>query len=107
MGGGLRECEAGGRAPPGSSHRNARLPHVPCFPPVSLLPLSPQVHGCGEKAKAHARQRISREGVLYPGSGSKDKSLDPAKRAHLQRRLDKKLSELTSQRKSKKKDKEK
>ncbi|NXM48833.1 SMBP2 protein, partial [Gymnorhina tibicen] len=67
----------------------------------------PEAHGCGEKAKAHARQRISREGVLYPGSGSKDKALDPAKRAHLQRRLDKKLSELTSQRKGKKKDKEK
>lgn len=67
----------------------------------------PEVHGCGEKAKAQARQRISREGVLYPGSGSKDKALDPAKRAHLQRRLDKKLSELTSQRKGKKKDKEK
>ncbi|NXQ24054.1 SMBP2 protein, partial [Alaudala cheleensis] len=67
----------------------------------------PEVHGCGDKARAHARQRISREGVLHPGSGSKDKSLDPAKRAHLQRRLDKKLSELTSQRKGKKKDKEK
>uniref|UniRef100_A0A8C4TQN8 DNA-binding protein SMUBP-2 n=1 Tax=Falco tinnunculus TaxID=100819 RepID=A0A8C4TQN8_FALTI len=67
----------------------------------------PEVHGCGEKAKAQARQRISREGVLYPGSGSKDKSLDPAKRAQLQRRLDKKLSELTGQRKGKKKDKEK
>ncbi|NXA71550.1 SMBP2 protein, partial [Thryothorus ludovicianus] len=67
----------------------------------------PEVHGCGEKAKAHARQRISREGILCPGSGSKDKPLDPAKRAHLQRRLDKKLSELTSQRKGKKKDKEK
>uniref|UniRef100_A0A8C0IEM7 Immunoglobulin mu DNA binding protein 2 n=1 Tax=Bubo bubo TaxID=30461 RepID=A0A8C0IEM7_BUBBB len=67
----------------------------------------PEVHGCGAKAKAHARQRISREGVLYPGSGSKDKSLDPARRAQLQRRLDKKLNELTSQRKSKKKDKEK
>ncbi|NXD70985.1 SMBP2 protein, partial [Eolophus roseicapillus] len=67
----------------------------------------PEVHGCGDKAKAQARQRISREGVLYPGSGSKDNSLDPAKRAHLQRRLDKKLSELTSQRKSKKRDKEK
>ncbi|NXB39494.1 SMBP2 protein, partial [Eulacestoma nigropectus] len=67
----------------------------------------PEAHGCGDKAKAQARQRISREGVLYPGSGSKDKSLDPAKRAHLQRRLDKKLSELTSQRKGKKKDKEK
>ncbi|XP_063253931.1 DNA-binding protein SMUBP-2 [Prinia subflava] len=67
----------------------------------------PEAHGCGEKAKAQARQRISREGLLYPGSGSKDKALDPAKRAHLQRRLDKKLSELTSQRKGKKKDKEK
>ncbi|NWR95037.1 SMBP2 protein, partial [Furnarius figulus] len=67
----------------------------------------PEVHGCGDQAKAHARQRISREGVLYPGSGSKDRALDPAKRAHLQRRLDKKLSELTSQRKGKKKDKEK
>ncbi|NXF10752.1 SMBP2 protein, partial [Smithornis capensis] len=67
----------------------------------------PEVHGCGDKAKAHVRQQISREGVLYPGSGSKDKSLDPAKRAHLQRCLDKKLSELTSQRKGKKKDKEK
>ncbi|NXG50364.1 SMBP2 protein, partial [Psilopogon haemacephalus] len=67
----------------------------------------PEVHGCGEKAKAQARQRLSREGILYPGSGSKDKSLDPARRAHLQQRLDKKLNELTSQRKSKKKEKEK
>ncbi|XP_068800651.1 DNA-binding protein SMUBP-2 isoform X5 [Struthio camelus] len=67
----------------------------------------PEVHGCGEKAKGHARQRLSREGVLYPGGGAKDKALDPAKRAHLQRRLDKKLNELSSQRKSKKKDKEK
>ncbi|XP_052552137.1 DNA-binding protein SMUBP-2 isoform X2 [Tympanuchus pallidicinctus] len=67
----------------------------------------PEVHGCGDKAKAHARQWISREGVLYAGSSPKDKSLDPAKRAHLQRRLDKKLSDLTNQRKSKKKGKEK
>ncbi|NXT64059.1 SMBP2 protein, partial [Chaetops frenatus] len=67
----------------------------------------PEVHGCGERAKAQARQRISREGLLYPGSGSKDKPLDPSRRAHLQRRLDRKLSELTSQRKGKKKDKEK
>ncbi|NXT76324.1 SMBP2 protein, partial [Zapornia atra] len=67
----------------------------------------PEVHGCGEKAKAYARQRISREGVLYPGSGSKTKSLDPVRRAHLQRCLDKKLNKLTNQRKSKKKEKEK
>ncbi|NXS52227.1 SMBP2 protein, partial [Brachypteracias leptosomus] len=67
----------------------------------------PEVHGCGERAKAQARQRISREGIICPGSGSRDKALDPAKRAHLQRRLDKKLNDLTSQRKGKKKDREK
>ncbi|XP_029438093.1 DNA-binding protein SMUBP-2 [Rhinatrema bivittatum] len=67
----------------------------------------PEVHGCGEKAKAHARSRISREGVLYAGSGSKDISLDPTKRSHLQRKLDKKLNELMDQRKIKKKDTQK
>ncbi|XP_053576418.1 DNA-binding protein SMUBP-2 [Bombina bombina] len=64
----------------------------------------PEVHGCGEKAKANARARISREGVIYSGSGSKDHSLDPTKKAHLQRRLDKKINELTNQRKLKKKE---
>lgn len=70
---------------------------------VLLCPL--QIHGCGEKARAHARQRISREGVLYAGSGTKDRSLDPARRAQLQRRLDMKLGELNSQRTSKRKEK--
>lgn len=79
----------------------------PCHHSPAPTLLSPQIHGCGERAHAHARQRISREGVLYAGSGTKDRSLDPAKRAQLQRRLDKKLDELTSQRKSKKKEKEK
>uniref|UniRef100_A0A2K6SNB1 DNA-binding protein SMUBP-2 n=1 Tax=Saimiri boliviensis boliviensis TaxID=39432 RepID=A0A2K6SNB1_SAIBB len=64
----------------------------------------PEIHGCGERARAHARQRISREGVLYAGSGTKDRSLDPAKRAQLQRRLDKKLGELSSQRTSRRKE---
>ncbi|XP_074129809.1 DNA-binding protein SMUBP-2 [Sminthopsis crassicaudata] len=67
----------------------------------------PEVHGCGEKARAQARQRISREGVLYAGSGTKAKGPDPVKRVHLQRRLDQKLVELSSQRKSKKKEKDK
>ncbi|XP_008844548.2 DNA-binding protein SMUBP-2 isoform X2 [Nannospalax galili] len=66
----------------------------------------PEIHGCAEKARAHARQRISREGVLYAGSGAKDRTLDPAKRAQLQRRLDRKLSELSSQRTSRRKEKE-
>ncbi|KAJ0069990.1 hypothetical protein NL108_018485 [Boleophthalmus pectinirostris] len=66
----------------------------------------PEVHGCGERAKAHARMRISREGVLYAGSGKKDSSLDPNKKAHLQRKLDSKLKDLATQRKSKSKDKD-
>lgn len=50
--------------------------------------------------------RISREGVLYPGSGTKDKSMDPIKKAHLQRKLDSKLKNMASQRKTQNKDKE-
>ncbi|XP_033063700.1 DNA-binding protein SMUBP-2 [Trachypithecus francoisi] len=64
----------------------------------------PEIHGCGERARAHARQRLSREGILYAGSGTKDRSLDPDKRAQLQRRLDKKLSELSNQRTSRRKE---
>ncbi|CAH6793435.1 DNA-binding protein SMUBP-2 [Phodopus roborovskii] len=66
----------------------------------------PEIHGCGEKARTHARQKISREGVLCAGSGTRDRALDPAKRAQLQRRLDKKLDDLSNQRTSKKKEKE-
>lgn len=65
-----------------------------------------QVHGCGDKAKAQARMRISKEGVLYAGSGQKDKSMDPNKKAYLQRKLDSKLKDMSSQRKTKVKDKE-
>lgn len=64
----------------------------------------PEVHGCGDKAKSHARMRISREGVLYAGSGKKDKSMDPNKKAYLQRKLDSKLKDMASQRKPKKED---
>lgn len=74
-------------------------------PQHSTASCVPQIHGCGERARAHARQRISREGVLYAGSGTKDRSLDPAKRAQLQRRLDKKLDQLTGQRRGKRKEK--
>ncbi|XP_042352568.1 DNA-binding protein SMUBP-2 [Plectropomus leopardus] len=61
----------------------------------------PEVHGCGEKAKSHARMRISKEGILYAGSGKKDKSMDPNKKAYLQRKLDSKLKDMASQRKPK------
>ncbi|XP_029008415.1 DNA-binding protein SMUBP-2 [Betta splendens] len=66
----------------------------------------PEVHGCGDKAKSHARMRISKEGVLYAGSGKKDKSMDPNKKAYLQRKLDSKLKDMATQRKSKTKEKD-
>ena len=43
-------------------------------------------------------------GVLYPGSGTPDKSMDPTKRAHVHRKLETKLEEMGQARKSKKKD---
>ncbi|KAK1784903.1 hypothetical protein P4O66_018343 [Electrophorus voltai] len=66
----------------------------------------PEVHGCGDKAKVQARMRISKEGVLYAGSGEKDKAMEPHKQAHLHRKLDAKLKDMASQRKTKSKDKE-
>ncbi|XP_040895261.1 DNA-binding protein SMUBP-2 [Toxotes jaculatrix] len=66
----------------------------------------PEVHGCGDKAKSHARMRISKEGVLYAGSGKKDKSMDPNKKAYLQRKLDSKLKDMASQRKPRNKEKD-
>lgn len=68
--------------------------------------LFPQVHGCGDKAKSHARMRISREGVLYAGSGRKDTSMDPNKKAYLHRKLDNKLKDMATQRKPKKEEKD-
>ncbi|TNN00243.1 hypothetical protein fugu_011489 [Takifugu bimaculatus] len=64
----------------------------------------PEVHGCGDKAKSHARMRISKEGVLYAGSGRKDTSMDPNKKAYLHRKLDSKLKDMASQRKAKQED---
>ncbi|XP_076848340.1 DNA-binding protein SMUBP-2 [Brachyhypopomus gauderio] len=66
----------------------------------------PEVHGCGDKAKVQARVRISREGVLYAGSGEKERSMEPHKKAYLQRKLDTKLKDMASQRKTKPKEKD-
>ncbi|KAJ8252013.1 hypothetical protein COCON_G00213250 [Conger conger] len=59
----------------------------------------PEVHGCGDLAKAHARIGRSRDAALH-AAGAK-KALDPNKKAHLQRRLDTKLKDLASQRRVK------
>ncbi|OWF38482.1 DNA-binding protein SMUBP-2-like [Mizuhopecten yessoensis] len=58
----------------------------------------PEIHGCGEVAKAHARSTHIKEGVLYRSSTTKPAPPDPKRQAALHRKLDKKLSDLTSQR---------
>ncbi|XP_078452956.1 DNA-binding protein SMUBP-2 isoform X2 [Lampetra planeri] len=67
----------------------------------------PEVHGCGEQARVHARRAVLRDGVLYPGSGPRERASDPARRQQLQRRFEKKMNEMASQRKPKQKDKDK
>ena len=64
-----------------------------------------EVHGCGEEARKAARQQISREGRLVPGSGAVQHKPDREKRAQLEKRLDKKLLEKNEQRKTKAKTK--
>ena len=63
----------------------------------------PEVHGCGDAARADARARISKEGVLHRGSGVPKKKPDAAKKAHLQKKLDHKLTEMSAKRKVKQK----
>lgn len=67
----------------------------------------PEVHGCGDEAKAKARHVIIKEGILHRGSGFKETKLDPGKKAQLQRKLDKKLGDLSENRRTKKSQKNK
>lgn len=64
-----------------------------------------EAHGCGDKAKEQARAQISRDGVLHRGSGVPDKKPSASKRAHLERKLEAKITEMTEKRKNKKKTK--
>ena len=58
----------------------------------------PEIHGCAEAAKTHARSQISKElqGVSRP------KPLSSSNRAQLQRKLDKKIESLSGGRQHKK-----
>nr|XP_039266197.1 DNA-binding protein SMUBP-2-like [Styela clava] len=60
----------------------------------------PEVHGCGSAAHSSARRQISRDGVLYNGSGVPSKKLPPDKHANLQRKLGSKLKEMEDKRKA-------
>ena len=57
----------------------------------------PEVHGCGDAAKIRARHLASKP------KGAKPKALDATRKAQLQRKLDRKLDEMSETRKAKKK----
>ena len=63
-----------------------------------------EIHGCGDEARKAARQQITREGRLVPGSGLINHKPDKDKRAQLEKKLEKKLGEKNSQRQRKKKE---
>ena len=65
----------------------------------------PEAHGCGERARQHARSIISKEGVLHQGSGVPSKKPDAVKRAQLELKLGHKLDKLAEKRKPKVKEK--
>ena len=62
----------------------------------------PELHGCGLEAKRHAREMM-REAQSRAGREHGGKGLDATKRAHLQRKLDSKIEEMSSDRQRKKK----
>ncbi|CAG2247330.1 IGHMBP2 [Mytilus edulis] len=64
-----------------------------------------EVHGCGDAVKAHARATIIKEGVLYRGSGVPSKLPDAKQKALLQKKMDKKRSEMEADRQKKEKSK--
>lgn len=55
----------------------------------------PEIHGCSEAAKLRARQLASKP------KSAKSKALDATRKVQLHRKLDKKLDEMSEQRKSK------
>ena len=57
----------------------------------------PEVHGCGEAAKIRAKQLSSQP------KSAKPKASDASRRAQLHRKLDKKLDDMSEQRRAKKK----
>ena len=57
----------------------------------------PEVHGCGEAAKIRAKQLSSQP------KSAKPKASDASRRAQLHRKLDKKLDDMSEQRRTKKK----
>lgn len=58
-------------------------------------------HGCGDAAKRHAREQISKEMQRGGGRGA-TKTVNPTQKAQLQKQLEKKISKLSHERQRKK-----
>lgn len=59
----------------------------------------PEVHGCGDAIRRQVRSITIQQGFISAGSlAAKPKAIDSAKRAHLQRRLDKKIQDMSTKR---------
>eukprot|EP00092_Neocalanus_flemingeri_P015084 GFUD01016295.1.p1 GENE.GFUD01016295.1~~GFUD01016295.1.p1 ORF type:complete len:986 (-),score=401.27 GFUD01016295.1:749-3706(-) len=76
-----------------------------CFVRFCLTHSMAEVHGCGQEARRVARQQITREGKLVPGSGLINHKPEQGKRDQLARKLDKKVGNMAGQRKQKEKEK--
>lgn len=68
----------------------------------------PEIHGCGDAIRRQARSTTLKQGFVTPGSlPTKPKAIDASKRAHIQRKLDKKLQEMSIKRTGNQEDKKK
>eukprot|EP00057_Strongylocentrotus_purpuratus_P007910 XP_011662384.1 PREDICTED: DNA-binding protein SMUBP-2 [Strongylocentrotus purpuratus] len=65
----------------------------------------PEIHGCEEMARHHVRHQMLKSKVVTNGSGVREKKVDPAHKANLQRKLGSKLCQLGEQRQRKQKPK--
>lgn len=68
----------------------------------------PEIHsadGCGQQIKNQLRSQTRKEGKVFSGSGTPNrKGLDSRQRNYLEKKLNNKLSEMSSERRSKRKD---
>ena len=75
-----------------------------CLVRFCLVHSMAEVHGCGQEARRVARQQITREGKLVPGSGLVNHKPDQGRRDQLARKLEKKVGNMAGQRKQKEKE---
>ncbi|RWS17111.1 DNA-binding protein SMUBP-2-like protein [Dinothrombium tinctorium] len=63
----------------------------------------PEVHGCEDAARAHAKSTFRKVGKLNAGLGYSSQKTDPLTRKQLEKQLEKKVNEMVEKRKAKRK----